>query len=148
MYNKVNLIGHLGNDPEIRRLEGGDVVARFSIATNENYRDKSGNWQTITDWHNVVAWRGLAERVERSLKKGSLVFVEGKLKTRKWQDKDGNDKYTTEVVAGILRFLDKREDSESSLSSGIPGGQNSFQKESSESQSSTPAPEMDDDLPF
>ena len=148
MYNKVSLIGHLGSDPEIRRLEGGDAVARFSLATNENYRDRSGNWQTITDWHNVVAWRGLAERVERDLKKGSFVFVEGKLKTRKWQDKEGNDRYTTEVVAGMLRILDKRESAESNMAKGIPGSEGNFDTKSSTQESSAPVQEMDDDLPF
>lgn len=148
MYNKVSLIGHLGSDPEIRRLEGGDAVARFSVATNENYRDRAGNWQTITDWHNVVAWRGLAERVERDLKKGSFVFLEGKLKTRKWQDKEGNDRYTTEVVAGMLRMLDKRESSDSSLAQGIPGSESSMEKSSPSTETSSPVQEMDDDLPF
>ena len=148
MYNKVSLIGHLGSDPEIRRLEGGDAVARFSVATNENYRDRAGNWQTITDWHNVVAWRGLAERVERDLKKGSFVFLEGKLKTRKWQDKEGNDRYTTEVVAGMLRMLDKRESSDSSLAQGIPGSETSMEKSSPSTETSSPVQEMDDDLPF
>ena len=148
MYNKVSLIGHLGSDPEIRRLEGGDAVARFSVATNENYRDRAGNWQTITDWHNVVAWRGLAERVERDLKKGSFVFLEGKLKTRKWQDKEGNDRYTTEVVAGMLRMLDKRESSDSSLAQGIPGTETSMEKSSPSTETTSPVQEMDDDLPF
>jgi single-strand DNA-binding protein len=120
MYNKVSLIGHLGKDPEVRRLESGAVVAKFSLATNENYKDKAGNWQTITEWHNIVCWRNLAERVERDLKTGSLAFVEGKLTTRKWQDKEGNDRYTTEIVAGLIRPLDKRESSDASLSEGIP----------------------------
>jgi len=111
MVNKVLLIGNLGRDPEVRRLESGSSVAKFSVATNENYRDKSGEWQTLTEWHNVVAWRGLAERVERDLKKGSMVYVEGKLTTRKWTDKDGNDRYTTEVLALSCRSLDRRESS-------------------------------------
>ena len=77
MINKVLLIGNLGRDPEIRRLESGAAVAKFSIATNENYKDKSGEWQTITEWHNIVAWRGLAERAERDLKKGGMVAIIG-----------------------------------------------------------------------
>lgn len=110
MINKVILIGNLGKDPEVRRLESGAVVAKFSIATNENYLDKKSNeWQTITEWHNVIAWRNLAESAERNLKKGKLAYVEGKLTTRKWTDKDGNDRYTTEVVANVLRLLEKRE---------------------------------------
>ena len=96
MVNKVTLIGRLGADPEVRRLENGAAVAKLNIATNENYRDKNGEWQKLTEWHNVVVWRWLAERAEQYLKKGSLVFIEGKLTTRKWQDKDGNNRYTTE----------------------------------------------------
>ena len=112
MINKVILVGNLGKDPEVRRLESGAVVAKFSIATNENYMDKKTNeWQTITEWHNVIAWRNLAESAERNLKKGKLAYVEGKLTTRKWTDKDGNDRYTTEVVANTLRLLEKREGS-------------------------------------
>jgi len=149
MYNKIILIGNLGRDPEIRRLESGAVVANFSLATNENYRDKTGNWQTITEWHNIVAWRNLAERVERDLKTGSLVFVEGKLTTRKWQDKEGNDRYTTEVIAAVIRPLDKREGS-APLSEGMKQSSvmspntNTGISESSTSQTDN----MDDDLPF
>ena len=110
MINKVILIGNLGADPEVRRLENGAAVAKLSVATNENYKDKNGEWQKITEWHNVILWRWLAERAEQSLKKGSLVYIDGKLTTRKWQDKDGNDRYTTEVVANTFRSLDRRED--------------------------------------
>lgn len=123
MINKVILIGNLGSDPEIRNLDGGDKVAKFSIATNENYQDKSGSWQKDTQWHNVVAWTGLAERAEKYLKKGNMVYIEGKLTTRKWQDKDGNDRYTTEVLARVLRSLEKREPSESNGSIELPKAQ-------------------------
>ncbi len=106
MYNKVSLIGHLGKDPEVRRLESGAAVAKFSLATSESYKDKAGEWQSVTEWHDVVLWRSLAERAERDLKKGSLVFVEGKLTTRKWQDKEGNNRYSTEVVAQLTATTD------------------------------------------
>lgn len=109
MVNKVTLIGHLGKDPEVRRLDNGAVVAKFSLATNESYKDKSGNWQDQTEWHDVVAWRYLAEKAERDFKKGKLVYIEGKLTTRKWEDKDGNNRYTTEVVARVANLLEKRE---------------------------------------
>jgi single-strand DNA-binding protein len=112
MINKVTLIGNLGADPEVRHLESGVAVARLRVATNENFRDKSGEWQTITEWHDVVAWRWLAERAEKQLTKGSLVFIEGKLTHRKWQDKDGNERYNTEVVANELKSLEKRERSD------------------------------------
>ncbi|NRB63590.1 MAG: single-stranded DNA-binding protein [Saprospiraceae bacterium] len=105
MVNRVILIGNLGKDPEVRRLENGAVVAKFSLATNENYRDKSGEWQQQTEWHDIVAWRALAERAESSLKKGSMVYVEGKLSHRSWQDQDGNNRRTTEVVTNYFRLI-------------------------------------------
>ena len=111
MVNKVILIGNLGRDPEVRHLESGATVAKFSVATNESYRDKNGEWQKITEWHDVVVWRALAERAERDLKKGKMVYIEGKLTHRKWQDKDGIDRYTTEVVANTFRLLERRESS-------------------------------------
>jgi len=120
MINKVTLIGNLGKDPEVKHLESGAVVARLTVATNENYRDKAGEWQTITEWHTVTAWRGLAERAEKYMKKGGMVYVEGKLSTRKWQDQNGNDRYTTEIVAQTLRSLEKRERSEGSTLGSFP----------------------------
>ncbi len=110
MVNRVILIGNLGRDPEVRRLENGAVVAKFPIATNESYRDKSGEWQTLTEWHDVVVWRTLAERAESQLKKGSLVYVEGKLTHRTWQDQDGNNRYSTEVVGNYFRSITSRRD--------------------------------------
>ncbi|HMP28173.1 MAG TPA: single-stranded DNA-binding protein [Saprospiraceae bacterium] len=109
MYNKVVLIGNLGKDPEIRHLENGNTVARLTLATNESYKDKDGNWQNLTEWHNVVAWRTLADNAERNMKKGSMVFVEGKLKTRGYKDQNGVEKFMTEIEALTLRSLDKRE---------------------------------------
>lgn len=109
MINKVILVGNLGRDPEVRRLESGAAVAKFSLATNENYRDRNGDWQSQTEWHDVVCWNQLAERVERDLKKGKLVYVEGKLTHRSYEDKDGITRYITEVRAIILRLLEKRE---------------------------------------
>jgi single-strand DNA-binding protein len=123
MINKVILLGNLGKDPEIRHLEGGTSVAKFPIATNENYRDKSGEWQKKTEWHDVVCWRHLAERAEKILKKGNLVYVEGKITHRKWQDKEGNDRYTTEVVANVLRSLEKREPVSSGYSDNFPSAE-------------------------
>jgi len=111
MINKVILVGNLGRDPEVKHFEGSGAVAKFSIATNESYRDKtSGEWQTQTEWHNVVVWNATAERAERTLKKGMQVYIEGKLTHRKYQDQNGNDKYITEVVGRTLRILGKREE--------------------------------------
>jgi single-strand DNA-binding protein len=105
MVNRVILIGNLGKDPEVRRLENGAMVAKFSIATNENYKDRSGEWQQQTEWHDIVVWRTLAERAESTLKKGMAIYVEGKLTHRSWQDQDGNNRKTTEVVASYFRIL-------------------------------------------
>ena len=110
--NKVILIGNLGRDPEVRYIND-TPVANFSIATTEKWKDKqSGEWQEKTEWHRIVAWRYLAERVEKLFTKGKQVYVEGKLETRKWQDKDGNEKYTTEVIARELQLMGKKEDNE------------------------------------
>lgn len=106
--NKVILIGNLGKDPEVRHLENGAVVANFSIATSETYTDRTtGERRENTDWHNIVVWRGLAEVVEKYVKKGHKVYIEGRLKTRSWQDKDGNTRYTTEVLADELTMLSR-----------------------------------------
>jgi len=113
MVNRVILIGNLGKDPEVRRLENGQTVAKFSLATNENYKDKSGEWQKQTEWHDCVVWRSLAEKAEASLKKGMAIYIEGKLTHRTWQDKDGNNRKTTEVVGNYFRVLSKREESNS-----------------------------------
>jgi single-strand DNA-binding protein len=119
MINKVTLIGHLGGDPEIRTLENGTPVGRFSVATNENYKDKEGVWQSQTEWHNVVVWRDLAERA-KSLKKGSTVYVEGKISYRKYTDKDGVEKSSTDIVANSFRMLDKREGGGNGFENRIP----------------------------
>ena len=150
MVNKVTLIGNLGKDPEVRALENGAKVAKFSIATNENYRDKSGEWQTQTEWHEIVAWRAVAERAESSLKKGMTVYLEGKLSTRTWQDKDGNNRKTTEVVSNYFRVINRN----TSNSSGGGGAFSSPKDEPTVANSpisSSPPPiteEADDDLPF
>lgn len=149
MINKVILVGNLGSDPEVRHLETS-VVARLSVATNENYKDRNGDWQKITEWHNVVAWRGLAENVEKNYKKGMQVYVEGKLTTRKWQDKDGNDRYTTEVVANTMRILGTREMNDglrqASTQASIPA--ESPTKPAQEHTDNFSENMEDDDLPF
>lgn len=109
MVNKVTLVGRLGADPEVRHLENGATVAKLRMATYESYRDKNDEWQEQTEWHDIVVWRYLAERAEQSLRKGMLVYLEGKLTHRKWQDKDGNNRYTTEVVGSFLRIMSGRE---------------------------------------
>ncbi len=107
LRNKVQLIGNLGNDPEIIQLESGKKLAKFSIATNENYRNSKGEKVTDTQWHNVVAWGKTADIVEKYVAKGKEVAVEGRLTTRSWDDKDGVKRYTTEVVCNELLLLGK-----------------------------------------
>ena len=108
--NKVILIGNLGRDPEIRHLESGVSIARFSIATSETFTDKNtGERRDVTDWHNIVCWRGLAKVAESYLKKGMKVYIEGKLKTRSWQDENNQTKYSTEVVADQMTMLSRAE---------------------------------------
>ncbi len=114
--NKVILIGNLGKDPEVRYLEGGTAVANFTLATSESFKDRNtGEKKSITDWHNIVVWRGLAELVEKYLKKGSKIYVEGKLKTRSWKDQDGNTRYTTEIVADNLTMLGGRNEAKTEV---------------------------------
>lgn len=108
--NKVILIGNLGKDPEIRRLENGAMIASFPLATSEVYTDKNtGEKKEITDWHDIVLWRGLAEIAEKYIRKGSKIYVEGKLKKRSWQDKEGNSRYATEVVGDDITILSRLE---------------------------------------
>tara|TARA_B100000809_G_scaffold9521_1_gene9040 strand:+ start:30387 stop:30854 length:468 start_codon:yes stop_codon:yes gene_type:complete len=151
--NKVILVGNLGKDPEVRYLEGGTAVANFPIATSETFKDKtSGERKTNTEWHNIVVWRGLAEIAEKYLKKGSQIYLEGKLRTRQWQDKDGNNRYTTEVVADNLQMLGRKEDS----TSGSTGQKNTTidSQDSIKTENPAPSSEVDksndrvDDLPF
>lgn len=108
--NKVILIGNLGKDPEVKYLDSGVAVANFSLATTENYRNKEGEKVSQTEWHNIVLWRGLAEIAEKWLKKGSSVYIEGKIRTRRWEDKDGNARYTTEILGENMTMLGKRDD--------------------------------------
>lgn len=120
--NKVILIGNLGKDPEIQYLEGNIPVAKFPLATTETYKDKAGKLISQTEWHTVVLWRGLAELAQKYLHKTSLVCVEGRLKTRYWEDRDHNKKMATEIVGDNLIMLDKRSD--------IPGSSNDNLNES------------------
>ena len=141
--NKVILVGRLGRDPEVRHLENGAAVANFSIATSETYKDRNtGERREQTEWHNIVLWRGLADVAERYLKKGDMIYVEGKLRTRSWE-KDGVTRYTTEVVGREMTLLGSREDnaggSAAPMASAAP---------SAASPVSTIPEDDTDDLPF
>lgn len=109
-YNKVLLIGNVGKDPEVRHLESGAAVATFTLATTERYKDRNGQYQDQTEWHNIVCWRNLAELAQNYIAKGSQIFVEGKIRTRSWTDQTSQKRYTTEIVADNIRLLGKKGD--------------------------------------
>ena len=150
--NKVILIGNLGNDPDVRYTSGGSPVANISLATSESWRDKeTGDQQERTEWHRVVCFRRQAEFVSEYLRKGSKVYVEGRLQTRKWQDRDGNDRYTTEVVANDVQGLDSRGGAGEEFAA--PSGQSRKQAAANPpaQQENTPGNGgefVDDDIPF
>jgi single-strand DNA-binding protein len=110
--NKVILVGNVGKDPDVRYLEKGVAIARFPLATSETYKSRDGERVTATEWHNIVLWRGLAEVAEKYIKKGSQLYIEGKIRTRSYDDKDGNKKYMTEIVADQMQMLGKKSDSQ------------------------------------
>ncbi len=146
--NKVILVGNLGRNPEVRHLESGRAVANFSMATSETYKNREGEKVTHTEWHNIVLWTPLAEIGEKYLKKGSQVYIEGKLTTRSYDDKDGNKKYITEVVGREMTLLGRASDSSDDST-------NSIESSVSEPTSITSTPEAStednsdvDDLPF
>ena len=109
--NKVLLIANLGKDPEVRYTASGTAVASFSLATSEKFKNKGGEWEERTEWHNVILWGRLAEIAGEYLSKGKTVYIEGRLQTRKWQDKDGKDRFTTEIVGEKMQMLSRKEGS-------------------------------------
>jgi single-strand DNA-binding protein len=169
--NKVIIVGNLGNDPEVKNLPNGGVVANLSVATSESWKDQQGQPQERTEWHRITMYRRLAEIAGEYLKKGSKVYLEGKLQTRKWQDQQGNDRYTTEIIADQMQMLDSR--GQGGMGGGNQGGgynqpQSNYGSQNQAPQAtggynkpqqapvqapSTPAPqepnfEYDDDIPF
>ena len=163
MINKAILIGNVGQDPEIRYtgdVNNGTKVATFRLATTERYRDRNGNLQEHTEWHNVVVWRNTADVVEKYVKKGTQVYVEGRLRTRSWDDQTGNKRYITEIVADTLQLLGRKSEGQNqqggygqSYQQTQPAQQPAFQQPAYQQQ---PAPQTkpmteeqpDDDLPF
>ncbi|TDJ41855.1 MAG: single-stranded DNA-binding protein [Gammaproteobacteria bacterium] len=152
--NKAILIGNLGRDPEIRHTQGGAAVTRFSLATSDSWRDKqTGEQQERTEWHNVVCFARLAEVAGEYLRKGSKVYIEGRIQSRKWQDKEGQDRYTTEIIANDMQMLDSR-------GGGYDGQRSDDDFQSSQRGGSAPASapvsapaddmgdDLDDDIPF
>src|ERR1700741_2211039 len=147
--NRVVLIGNLGKDPDLQHIEGNIAVAKFPLATTETYKDRSGTLVSQTEWHTVVLWRGLAELAQKYLHKGSLVFVEGRLRTRNWEDQNKNRRFSTEIVGDNLVMLDKRKEN-----GGTEYHGNGTSAESQPDIANVPAPDMSfdagtkDDLPF
>lgn len=140
--NKVMLIGNLGKDPEVKDTGNGIKLVTFPLATSEDYKDKEGNKQTKTEWHNIVLWRALADLAARFLTKGQQVYIEGRLNTRKWEDKEGHTRYTTEIVGDNIVLLGRKPGESSPLggnvSSSMASGQDDFSANVG----------ADDDLPF
>lgn len=136
--NKAILVGRLGKDPEIKYTPSGTAIANFTMATSENYKDKDGQKQERTEWHRIVAFGKLAEICGEYLAKGKQVYVEGRIQTRSWDDKDGNKKYMTEIVANIMQMLGKADES-SALGGGASAADSSVVPES---------PQVDEDVPF
>ena len=152
--NKVILVGNLGNDPETRYMPSGDAVTNISVATSESWKDKqTGEQKEKTEWHKVVMFRRLAEIAAEYLRKGSQVYIEGKLRTNKWQDRDGNDRYTTEIIADEMQMLGGRGGGGGSYGAGggSSGGGSSGGGSNAPSgggQSAPPNDDFDDDIPF
>lgn len=141
MVNKVILVGNVGKDPEVRYLDNGVAVAQFSLATSETYKDKAGQRQTRTEWHNIVLWRGLAEVAEKYVKKGHPLYIEGKITNRSYDAQDGSKKYITEIVGNEMKMLGSRTANEGQSASAPPASENQNSGVSSE-------PLETDDLPF
>ncbi|MDH5752494.1 MAG: single-stranded DNA-binding protein [Deltaproteobacteria bacterium] len=162
--NKVMLIGRLGQEPEIRHTQSGQMVANFSLATNDYWKDKQGQKQEKTEWHNIVVWGNQADFVQNYVHKGRLVYVEGRLQTRSWEDKTGAKRYTTEVVANTIQLLDRQGDSQGQghspsqgqgqgqgqggayRESGPPPQQQSYNEQNQQPPGNEPY--MEDDIPF
>jgi single-strand DNA-binding protein len=148
--NKVILVGNLGADPEIRSLENGTKVASIRLATTESYRDANQQWQDRTEWHSIVLWRYNAEKAEKFMKKGSQIYVEGKLRTRQWTDQNQNTRYTTEIVGDKVMMLGKKEEGamgeqgfqQAAATPSIP------QNQTASEPTLPPTTEAEDDLPF
>lgn len=142
--NKVMLIGRLGKDPEVRTIPSGECVASFSVATSETWKDKSGQKQEKTEWHNISVFGRLAEIVRDYVKKGSLIYVEGSLTTRKWTDKNNVDRYVTEIKMSEMKMLGSKSDS---TNHSTPAPQSNYQTSKNQSESA-PVVDYDNDVPF
>ena len=147
--NKVIIVGNLGQDPETRYMPSGSAVTNFTVATNESWKDKqTGEQKDRTEWHRVAMFNRLAEIAAEYLRKGSQVYIEGKLRTRKWQGQDGNDRYTTEIIADEMQMLGSRGDSGGSYGGGRGSSKPAGRQGDSAPPQPEPADDFDDDIPF
>ncbi len=147
--NKVILVGHLGKDPEVKYTPSGTPVAKFSLATNERFKDKDGNWQDRTEWHNLVAWQRTAEIVGEYCKKGSQIYIEGRLRTDSWDDKEsGQKKYRTEIVINDLVLLGGRGEGGGEHRSRGASASSGMDQRAPEPEMSQAGPITDEDIPF
>lgn len=147
MINKVILVGRLGKDPEIRSTPGGQTVAKFTMATDERYTDKSGEKQERTEWHNIVAWARLAEICGQYLRKGSLVYIEGSIRTDSWDDKEsGQKRYRTEIIAREMKMLDRKREGGEEGGYGAGGGYGA--RKPAAAGAGGPSMDDDDEVPF
>ena len=151
--NKVILVGNVGKDPETRYLEGGTVVSRFPLATSEVYRNRDGEKVTNTEWHNIVLWRGLAEVAEKYVRKGSQLYIEGRIRNRSYTDKEGNTRYTTDIIGDNMQMLGRRQDdnnnsSDKNQNAADISNQNQGQNDEEAKDQLTDSPDDADDLPF
>lgn len=151
--NKVILVGNVGKDPEVRHLDSGIAVANMPLATSETYTAKNGEKVTTTEWHNIVLWRGLAEVAEKYVKKGRQLYIEGRIRTRSYDDKDGNKRYITEIYADNMQMLGSRQDNQQAENQESQYGNSNNNQSQQNDNSSSGAPQTDDraeddDLPF
>ncbi len=152
--NKVILVGNLGADPEVKHLESGVSVARLRIATTESYKDRNGNRVEHTEWHTVTLWRGLADVAEKYVKKGQTVYIEGRIRTRQWNDKDGNQRYSTEIQGDNMTMLgggrgnNPEAPAQVQTPAAVPANQQQSTVNEAPPQMDNNLPPMDDDLPF
>ena len=141
--NKVILVGNVGADPEVRYIESNTPVCNLRIATSETYKNRNGEKVTNTEWHTVVSWRGLAEIAEKYVKKGMQLYIEGKIRTRTWDDKDGNKRYATEIIADVMQLLGRRDTAEPARPE-----EGQVQEKQAEKQVLPDPDQEHDDLPF
>ena len=146
--NKVILVGRLGRDPETRYTSSGQAVCNFTLATDESFKDRSGERQKRTEWHRIVLWGKLAEIAQQYLKKGTMVYLEGRIQSRQWDDRDGNKRTTTEIVGNVMRMLSTRAESAAAAAGASPDAESHAPAPADDSASAAGPEITDEDIPF